>query len=460
MLIRNKNSARELKILWALALPTVIEQLLMTVVQYVDTAMVGRLGAQASAAVGVTSTMVWLSNAPLYAMGVGVLANIARASGQNDEIRVKKSAAQGALLVVLIGVLEGVLMCGISPILPKLLGAEERIREEASLYYLIISIPMLFRAAVIILGAGLRAVKEVKIPMWINIWTNILNIILNFFLIYEYRRVTFGSLVLPLPGLGLGVVGAAVATAVSFVFGGGLMVLVYVRNRELGLGWKLPRYDKSVMLSCVKIAIPVGFERVFVSLGHVIFTGFVATLGTVQLAAHTIALTAEQAFYIPGYGMQAAVSTMIGNALGERNKERVQRIGRLSFYCALIIMTLGGVVLFIGAEGMMSIFTPNLHVVEMGSKVLRLVAVSEPAFAIVIMAEGIFNGAGYTKVPFFISVFAMWGVRIMLSFICVFVLKAGLEAVWLCMIADTLCRSLAAVIVYRRGKWLGSLNER
>ncbi|MDL2249240.1 hypothetical protein LJC51_01150 [Lachnospiraceae bacterium OttesenSCG-928-J05] len=163
MLIRNKNSARELKILWALALPTVIEQLLMTVVQYVDTAMVGRLGAQASAAVGVTSTMVWLSNAPLYAMGVGVLANIARASGQNDEIRVKKSAAQGALLVVLIGVLEGVLMCGISPILPKLLGAEERIREEASLYYLIISIPMLFRAAVIILGAGLRAVKEVKI---------------------------------------------------------------------------------------------------------------------------------------------------------------------------------------------------------------------------------------------------------------------------------------------------------
>lgn len=454
--MRERNS--ELKLLWSLALPTVIEQLLMTVVQYVDTAMVGRLGAQASAAVGVTSTMVWLSNAPLYAMGVGVLANIARASGQKDQEWVNKSGAQGALLVGIVGLLEGVLMCAISPVIPRVLGAEAAIQSEASRYYLIVSLPMIFRGAIIIFGAGLRAVKEVKLPMWINIWTNVINIILNFFFIYKSREIMIGKMALSLPGMGLGVTGAGIATAVSFVFGGVMMTVVYFRNPLLGLKENKLRFDKKAMYSCVKIAIPVGLERVFVSLGHVIFTGFVASLGTVCLAAHTIALTAEQAFYIPGYGMQAAVSTMIGNALGERNEKRVRSISRLSFYCALFIMTIGGVILFVGARGMMQIFTSDQQVVELGSRVLRLVAISEPAFAIVIISEGIFNGAGYTKIPFINSVFSMWGVRLLFSFICVFILKAGLEVVWLCMIADTFCRCLGSVVVYRRGRWLGSLN--
>ncbi|MCP1110390.1 MATE family efflux transporter [Ohessyouella blattaphilus] len=453
-----KTGRNELILLWSLAMPTVIEQLLMTIVQYVDTAMVGRLGAQASAAVGVTSTMVWLSNAPLYAMGVGVLANIARASGQKDQDWVNKSAAQGVLLVGIVGFLEGLFMCAISYVIPRLLGAESAIRAEASRYFLIVSLPMIFRSAIIVLGAGLRAVKEVKKPMWINIGTNVLNIILNFFLIYQTRKVVIGKAILVLPGMGLGVTGAAIATAISFVFGGVMMALIYWRNPLLGLREKSPRFDKKAMYSCVKIAIPVGLERVFVSLGHVIFTGFVTSLGTVCLAAHTIALTAEQAFYIPGYGMQAAVSTMIGNGLGERDEKRVRRIGRLSFYCALFIMTVGGVILFFGAPVLMGIFTSDNQVVELGSRVLRLVALSEPAFAIVIMSEGIFNGAGYTKIPFMISVFSMWGVRLLLSFIGVFVLKAGLEVVWLCMIADTLCRCLGSIVVYRRGRWLGSLN--
>ncbi|TCS79428.1 putative MATE family efflux protein [Muricomes intestini] len=450
----NSESRNELRLLLTLALPTVIEQFLMTVVQYVDTAMVGHLGAEASASVGVTSTMVWLSNAPLYSMGVGVLANIAQASGEGDKERIKKVAMQAVWLTGIVGLAEGILMVGISPVIPNILGAGTAIRRTASHYYLIVSIPMIFRAGVLILGAGLRAVREVKKPMWINIGINVLHLLLNFLLIYPSRTVLLGNTKLHIWGANFGVEGAATATAISFSVGGMLMAEVFLTNQELGINKEKIRFDRETMLSCVKIGLPVAFERIFVSLGHVVFTAFVTSLGTVCLAAHTIALTAEQAFYIPGYGMQAAVSTLIGNALGEKDEERVRRISKLSACCAVIIMTIGGALLFFGAEAMMKLFTPDLKVVRMGARVLRLVALSEPVFAVVIICEGIYNGAGYTKVPFFTSLFSMWGVRLLFSWICIFVFKQGLTVVWLCMIADTGCRCLCSTIVYLRGNWL------
>ncbi|MFV0361832.1 MAG: MATE family efflux transporter [Suipraeoptans sp.] len=448
------QTRRELQLLWKLALPTVIEQLLMTAVQYVDTAMVGRIGANASASVGITSTMVWLSNAPLYAIGVGVIATIARSSGAGNEKQVRLQGMQGVILMLLVGIVEGILMVSLSPFIPRWLGAEAAILPDACWYYGIISIPMVFRSAIIILGASLRGVKNSKGPMWINILMNVVNLALNLFLIYGKRVILIGDVSFEIWGAGLGVRGAAIATAVSFVVGGSMMIMLFTKNRELKFPLSDLHIDKRAMNLSIKISIPVALERMCVSLGHVVFTGFVTSLGTISLAAHSIALTAEQAFYIPGYGMQAAVSTLIGNALGEKSRDRVKRISRLTIGSAVLIMTISGMILFAFASFMMSVFTKDASVISMGTEVLRIVAISEPFFAVVIMMEGIFNGAGYTKVPFCISAFSMWAVRVLFTWICITFFDASLATVWMCMVADTLSRFICCLITYKRGKWV------
>ncbi|MDO5411222.1 MAG: MATE family efflux transporter [Lachnospiraceae bacterium] len=444
---------REFHMIWLLAVPTVIEQFLMTVVQYADTAMVGQLGAEASAAVGVTSTMMWLTNAPLNAIGIAVLAVIARHYGAGRKDLARNAAEQAVLLVGIAGVLEGILMTGLSPLIPVWLGADPSIQRNAFLYYCIVSIPMVFRASIIILGAAIRALKDTRGPMLVNVMMNILNLVLNFLLIYPFRTVKLAGISLILPGAGLGVAGAALATAISYAAGGIMMFVLFYRKKDFSICFRKIRYHRSVMRNCVGIAIPVAMERICVCLGHVVFTGQVTGFGTIALAAHSIALTAEQAFYIPGYGMQAAVSTLIGNALGERNEAKLKHISRISIAIAVAVMAVTGAALFWKAEFMMRLFTQDKAVIAAGEQVLRMVAVSEPIYGAVIILEGIYNGAGYTKTPLWISLFSMWGIRICGTWICLRLFGGGLKTAWLCMIADNVSRCILSVFVYFRGKW-------
>lgn len=445
---------REFRMIWMLAVPTVIEQLLMTVVQYADTAMVGRLGAEASAAVGVTSSMMWLTNAPLGAVGIGVLAVIARHYGAGRRDLAGAAAGQALLLTVIVGVLEGILMTGLSPFIPVWLGADKAIQREAFLYYCIVSIPMVFRAGIVILGAAVRALKDTRGPMIVNMMMNGLNLVLNFLLIYPSRSVRLpGEYSIWVWGAGLGVAGAALATACAYTVGGILMLVLFCRKKEFPIRFRAIRFDRRIMGSCVGIAVPVAMERICVCFGHVVFTGLVTGLGTIALAAHAIALTAEQAFYIPGYGMQAAVSTLIGNALGEQNEEKVKQISLLSILIAIAVMTITGAALFFHADFMMGLFTQDQEVIAAGAQVLCMVAVSEPIYGAVVIFEGIYNGAGYTRTPLGISLISMWGVRICGTWFCLQLFGGGLITAWTCMIADNVIRCLLSTVVYFRGKW-------
>ena len=216
----------------ALSWPTVVEQALQTVVQFADSAMVGRIGAQASASVGMTTSVTWLVNAPLFAMGVGVLATIARASGAGDTDTAKRAASQSILLALVIGVCVGALTLAVSPFLPTWLGADPALHADGAAYFAIICAPMLFRASIVIFGSVLRAVGDMKTPMAVNLAVNAINVVLNYFLIYETHTAHLGPLSLLMPGAGWGVRGAAAATAVSYVAGGVAMFLAMMHNRK------------------------------------------------------------------------------------------------------------------------------------------------------------------------------------------------------------------------------------
>lgn len=453
-IIKNVKQRKEMIILiCTLAWPAILEQALQTAVQYVSSAMVGRLGANASAAVGVTTTVNWLINSPAFAMGIGVLSYISLCIGAKKIEKAKIAAIQSIIITIILGIVMGVITLSISPFLPKWLGAAPEIQRDASLYFGIICIPMLFRVATIIFGAVLRSTGDMKTPMMVNLIMNIINIILNFILIYGNETISIGKFKIVTYGAGLGVAGSAIAAAIAYSISGCLMFFALYRNEKVSPKREKIKLNLPVMRRCVSVGFPVTVERVITCLGQVVFSSLVTRLGTIAFAAHSIAITAEEAFYIPGYGMQSSASTLVGNALGEKNEEKLQHISVTIIWIAVIVMTITGALLFIFPDNMMSFFIQDPAVIKSGASVLRIVAVSEPMFGALIILEGIFNGAGDTKAPVLVSILSMWGVRITGTFICIFKLNLGLNAVWVCMVADNVFRFVLLLIRFLSGAW-------
>lgn len=440
---------KSLKNIFTLAWPAVVQEALSVVVTYVDTAMVGSLGANASAAVGLTGSVGWLVSSIAIAFGIGILAVCAQSVGANDSNKVQKAGQQAVFMTLIVGSLLTVICIAISPVLPTWLGGDISIRKEASMYFLIVSIPLLFRTAVLILSAALRGVSDMKTPMMINLYMNIINIVLNFLFIYPTRNI----LGITVYGANLGVQGAALATAISYAVGGLIMFKHYYQNPTFNFKTTGFHFDLPVFKECLNIGIPVVMERGVICLGHVTFASLIAKLGVVDLAAHTIAIQAEQAFYIPGYGFQSAASTLVGNAVGEKNEKKVKHITYLICGLTFTLMLAAGVLLFVFAENLMGVFTPDAEVIMLGSIVLRIVSVSEPIYGVLVILEGTFNGMGDTRAPFIYSLTTMWGIRILGSWTMINIFHFGLEAVWVMMVLDNVLRCLLLAQRFLRGKW-------
>lgn len=436
-----------------LAWPTMLEQILQVAVQYIDSAMVGRLGAYATAAVGATTTVSWLLGSSVSAVGVGFLAYISKAWGAGRYDDARKAVSQTLLAAIVCGTVFTVLPLSLAKYVPVWMNAAEEIREEAARYFFIIYTPMLLRTCTILFSTALRATGDTRTPMLVNTGVNLINVILNYLLIYSAHTVNIGSLSIMMPGAGLGVTGAAVATAISIAAGGITMLIIILRHPTLtpiGIPF---RPDPEVLRPCLRVALPSAGQRFATSFGYVAFASMINGLGTIPLAAHSIANTVESLFYVPGYGMQAAAGALSGNTYGAGNKERMRSLTRTLIILEICIMCLSGGLLFTFSSKLMSIFTISEETVLLGSKVLKMVALSEPAYGVSIILEGIFQGVGDTKGPFVYNVLGMWGIRILGAFIFVKCMGFGLQAAWACMIAHNVFLSLMFIIRYRRGTW-------
>ena len=440
-----------------LALPTMLEQLMHTAVQYVDTAMVGSLGTQASAAVGSTGTVGWLLGSTLSALGVGFLSYIARAMGAGEPERCRRASAQAVLAVLVSGILFTVLTLSLAPIVPVLMQVDPDIRDMAATYFFILYTPMLFRAASVIFGGVLRGAGDTKTPMRVGIVVNVVNVVLNFLLIYPTRTIALPWLgeqaALWLPGAGMGVVGAALASAVSFAVGGSIITVALWRHPTVSPRGQSLRPDKEVLRPCLKVALPNMAQRFATSFGYVVFASMINSLGDISTAAHNFANTVESAFYVPGYGMQAAAATLAGNCVGAGDKQRLRDIGRLMLVCEVLLMILSGGLLFLLAPHMLRLFSSDLAVITLATVVLRMVALSEPFYGVSIITEGMMQGVGNTKVPFVFNVLGMWGIRILGTFVCVVLLDMTLVSAWACMIAHNLALFAMFAVYYKKGKW-------
>ncbi len=435
--------------IFALAGPTMLEQLMQTAVQYIDTAMVGTLGTYATAAVGATSTVNWLIGSTISALGIGFLAFVSRACGAGDRERAGKAASQAVLAVLVVGIFFTVLTMAISGQVPRWMQVSETIQPLASQYFFILYSPMLARTAILIFGTLLRSAGDSKTPMQVGFLVNTINVILNFLLIYP--SLTLGPITIP--AAGLGVIGAALASAVAFTVGGIYITIALWRHPVISPKGQGLRPDWAVLEPCLRVALPNALQRFCTSLGFVAFASMINSIGDVATAAHTIANTVESAFYIPGFGMQIAAATLAGNALGAQDKRKIRDLGTMIVLLEAGLMVLSGALLFLFAPNMMKLFSKDPQVIALGSTVLRMVAVSEPFYGVAIILEGVMQGVGKTLMPFVFGVSGMWGVRILGTFVCTQLLGMGLVSAWACMIAHNMLLFVLFGLYYLSGRW-------
>lgn len=441
------------KIIVALAWPTVVEQAMQTAVQYIDTAMVGSLGTQATAAVGATSTVNWLISGSISALSIGFLAFIAKACGANDKAAAKKSVSQAVFVTIVVGVLFTAITLGISSYVPVWMQVDKSIQTLAAQYFFILYMPMLPRTASIIFGTVLRAAGDTKTPMKVGVAVNIINVVLNFLLIYETRTINLLGFEFTMFGAGYGVLGAAAASAIAFAVGGIYITVVLWRHPMVSPKGQSIKPDMKILAPCLKVAVPNMLQRFGTSLGYVAFASMINSLGEIATAAHTIANTVESAFYIPGFGMQTAAATLAGNAYGAKDKRRMQDTTTMFIPIVVGLMIISGGALFLLAPNLMGIFSDSPEVIELGTTVLRMVAVSEPFYGFSIIVEGFLMGVGKTRIPFMFNLAGMWGVRIVGTFICTQLLGLNLVAAWGCMIGHNMLLFVLYVICYVKGSW-------
>lgn len=446
---KSKLNKEMLVTIVALAWPTMLEEAMQTAVQYIDTAMVGVLGTQATAAVGATTTVSWLLWSTTAALGIGFLSFIARAWGSGDRQQASRASAQAVLVTLVSGVVFTALCLGLSDLVPVWMQVDPAIQNLAARYFFVLYAPMLPRTALTVFGMVLRAAGDTKTPMKIGVSVNLINIALNFLLIYPTRTI----LGVRVWGLGLGVVGAALASAIAFTIGGIAITVVLWRHPEISPRGSQILPDMEILRPCMQVALPNMFQRFGTSLGYVAFASMVNSLGEIATAAHTIANTVESAFYIPGYGMQTAAATLVGNAYGARDKKRMQDVSSMFIPIEVVLMIASGATLFAFAPNLMGIFSDSAEVITLGTTVLRMVALSEPFYGVSIIVEGMMQGVGRTKAPFVYNIIGMWGIRIAGTYLCTQVLGYGLVSAWACMIGHNLLLFALFLRSYSSGKW-------
>ena len=439
--------------IFTLAWPTMLEQLTQTAVQYIDTAMVGALGTRATAAVGATGTVNWMVGSVVSAIGVGFLAFIARKIGAGRPEDARKASGQACMTALVLGTVLTVVTQLAAGQVPVWMQVDPEIRDLAARYFAIICLPMLFRTASILFGTVLRSAGDTRTPMRIGLTVNIINMVLNFLLIFPSRELKLWGLTLPVSGAGMGVEGAAWASAVSFVYGGAAMARALWKHPVVSPRGQSLRPDMEILRPCFRVALPNLAQRFATSFGYVVFASMINALGGISTAAHTIANTVESAFYIPGWGMQTAAATLSGNAYGAKDHGRLRRLGSTILPLEIGLMVISGGLLFLLAEPLVRLFTRDESVVRLGTTVLRMVAVSEPFYGVPIVVEGLMQGVGKTTAPFFYNVAGMWGIRILGTWICTRLLGLGLVAAWGCMIGHNLLLFGFFAWHYLSGRW-------
>lgn len=443
---RTMTRSEKLRLIVSLSIPSILAQISATVMFFIDAAMVGHLGARASASIGIVETTGWLLGGLAHAASLGFSVQVAHFIGANDFESARRVLRQSLVCCFLWAFMLSLVSVAIHRQLPFWLGGSADIAHDASLYFLIIGVCGIFFQMEGLAGSMLKCSGNMKIPSVLNIMMCVMDVVFNYFFIYVFD---------------MGVKGAAMGTGLAELVTAVLMLYFLLwRSPVLSLSnfhfsFRNFRPTADIVGTAFKIGAPMGLQHLLMGSAQIVSTVIVAPLGAIAIAANSLAVTVESLCYMPGYGIAEAATTLVGQGIGAGQRLLTRSFAYMSVGLGMAVMTMMGVLMWVFAPELMAVMSPVEDIIAMGSDVLRIEAWAEPMFAATIVANGVFIGAGDTLVPAVMSLSSMWGVR--LSLAAWLAPVYGLKGVWTAMAIDLTTRGLMFLTRLFKGGWQKSL---
>lgn len=438
-----------------LSVPAVVAQLSSIVMQYIDAAMVGSLGAEEAAAIGLVSTTTWLFWGLCIASSTGFSVQVAHRIGAGDMQGARNVLRQAVTSTTLFSFALAAIGVAISGVLPEWLGGDVSIHHDASLYFLIFSLFLPALQLNFLAGGMLRCCGNMRIPSLLGVVMCVLDVIFNFFLIFPTRHAVVAGIDIFIPGAGLGVEGAALGTvAAETVVATIQMWYLCTHSSELKLTKEKGSFrpQVNILKKALRIGLPMGLEHVVICGAQIMTTVIVAPLGVFAIAANSFAITAESLCYMPGYGISDAATTLVGQSVGAKRRRLTRSFAFITVFMGMIIMGLMGLLMYIFAPQIIGLMTPVEEIRPLGIMALRIEAFAEPMFAASIVAYGVFVGAANTLVPCLMNFFSIWAIR--LSLAALLAPTMGLKGVWIAMCIELCFRGIIFLIRLFKRSWI------
>lgn len=452
---RPMTLGQRLRLTVQLSIPAVIAQLSSIVMQYIDAAMVGSLGAEASASIGLVSTTTWLFWGLCVAAATGFSVQVAHKIGAGDLQGARTVLRQSLTATLVFSLSLAALGAAISDALPDYLGGDVSIRRDASLYFRIFSLFLPALQMNFLAGGMLRCSGNMHVPSLAGVAMCVLDVVFNFFLIFPSREWNAAGFSFTVPGAGLGVGGAALGTAAAEAIVAGILLrYLWIRSEELKLVGERGcfRPQTTTLKKAFRIGFPMGLEHIVICGAQIMTTVIVAPLGVFAIAANSFAITAESLCYMPGYGIADAATTLVGQSIGAGHWKLTRSFARITVFMGMGVMGLMGVLMYLFAPQIIGLMTPVEEIRQLGVMALRIEAFAEPMFAASIVAYGVFVGAADTLVPCLMNFFSIWAVR--LSLAASLAPSLGLKGVWIAMCVELCFRGVIFLVRLKRERWM------
>ncbi len=426
-----------------LSIPAVLSQISATAMQYIDATMVGSLGANASAAIGLVSSSTWLLSGLCAAAATGFSVQVAHRIGAGQDDRARAVVRQAVVFSVWFGLLLAAAGAAVSRPLPVWLGGAADICADAAAYFLIYALALPALLVQQMFGAILQCSGDMKVPSILNASMCGLDVIFNLIFIRYF-----------------GVLGAAMGTALAQgVVAVMMLYAALVRSPQLHLrrGERFV-FDWQIVRGMLGISLPMALEHAALCGAQIASTRIIAPLGTVSIAANSFAVTAESLCYMPGYGIGNAATTVVGQSVGARRKDLARSFANLSVILGIGVMSAMAVIMYALCPMVFALLTPDAQVRVLAAEVLRLELFAEPLYAASIVVSGALRGARDTLIPSLLNLVSIWGVRIPLSLWLVG--PMGLAGAWIAMAVELCVRGILLLIRQLRGRGLDVIEQK
>lgn len=441
---RTMARSEKFNLIVGLSIPSMLAQISTVLMFFIDASMVGHLGAEASASIGLIESTTWLVGSLLSAAATGFSVQVAHFIGANDFVKARQVFRHALICGLAFSVFLSLIGVGIHSHLPYWLGGGADIASASSGYFLIYSLVLPFVYLYHTSEMMLKSAGNMHTPSVMAILVCICDVIFNYIFIYICK---------------FGVVGAAMGTALAYIcISLPNLYLSACKNRMLNLRQDHVRFHwvKEYVQRACKISIPIAIQNILMSGAQIVSTMIVAPLGNIAIAAHSFAITAESLCYMPGYGIGDAATTLVGQTHGAGRIDLCRNFAYMTVGLGMLVMALMGVIMYVFAPEMIGVLSPVEAIRELGTTCLRIEAFAEPFFAASIVTYCVCVGAGDTFKPAAINLGTMWLVRLTLAY--GLSQSYGLEGVWIAMATELTFRGVLFLIRLFRGSWMKSFQ--